>query len=154
MTTMLQRIRGKIMTVLVLLLLTVAVLSVSSCRTPKLGVVNGTLLPCPPRPNCVCSQHSADDNTIAPLAAVEADATWLRLREILASWPRTEIIEETDSYLRAVVVTPLLRFRDDVEFLLDRDAGCIQVRSASRVGYSDLGVNRRRIEQLRTRLSE
>jgi uncharacterized protein (DUF1499 family) len=66
---------------------------------------------------------------------------------------KAKAIASTDNYLYAEFTTPIMRFVDDVEFLLDKDAKVIHVRSASRLGESDLGVNRKRIETLRTKLS-
>jgi uncharacterized protein (DUF1499 family) len=74
---------------------------------------------------------------------------WQRLREVIAARPRARIISETDTWLHAEFTSLVFRFVDDVEFLLDRDAGVIHCRSASRSGRSDFGVNRRRIEELR-----
>ena len=68
---------------------------------------------------------------------------------MLNDQPRTTIYEQTEDYIQARVRTRILRFEDVLEFRLDRAAGQIHVRSASKVGYSDLGVNRRRIESLR-----
>jgi uncharacterized protein (DUF1499 family) len=62
--------------------------------------------------------------------------------------PRVEIVESTDLYVHAVFTTRIMRFKDDVEFLFDPDAGVVQFRSASRVGRSDFGTNRRRMESI------
>ncbi len=131
-------------------LLVAAGLSASSCAAPDLGAVDGRLRPCPSSPNCVGSQDPDESHRIAPLT-FEGDATtaWAKARECVLAWPRTEILEEHDGYLRVVVASRWLRFRDDVELLLVRDAHEIHVRSASRVGHSDLGVNRERVERLR-----
>jgi uncharacterized protein (DUF1499 family) len=72
-----------------------------------------------------------------------------RLERLVASLPRTRIVTRTSEYLHAEFTTRLLRFTDDVEFLLDEKAGAIHVRSASRIGHSDLGTNRRRVETIR-----
>ncbi len=111
------------------------------------------LAPCPSSPNCVCSSDSGRA-AIAPFAIKgDADAAWDALREVLEAEPRTRIETADDTYLHAVATTRIMRFKDDVEFLLDRDAGTIGVRSASRVGYSDLGANRSRVESLRATLA-
>jgi len=70
----------------------------------------------------------------------------------LASLPRTEIVDASDDYLRATVTSRLLRFTDDVEFLLRADLGEIAMRSSSRLGYYDFGVNRERLESIRAAL--
>ena len=63
---------------------------------------------------------------------------------------RAEVTDRAEGYLRAVFKTRLMRFRDDFEARLDAEAGRIHVRSASRLGYSDLGANRKRVEALRS----
>ena len=77
---------------------------------------------------------------------------WRIAREIVKESPRTLIVEETDEYLRAECRSALFRFVDDLELQLRPNEGIIAVRSASRVGYSDLGANRRRVEALRAML--
>ncbi len=112
--------------------------------------VSGILAPCPSSPNCVCSQDPDSDHQIAPLAFTDSpDAAWIRLKRVVGEFPRTRIVEERPDYLRAEFTTAILRFVDDVEFLMDGPGRRIQVRSASRVGHSDLGANRERVEQLR-----
>ncbi len=113
---------------------------------------DGRLAPCPDKPNCVSSLAPADDKRhfIAPIAADEA--AWQRLPGILADMPGFRIIRQEDLYLQAEATTRIWRFVDDVAFLYDPGQSLIHVRSASRVGYSDLGANRRRIEAIRARL--
>ena len=114
-----------------------------------LGVRDGRLKPCPDTPNCVSSQDRGSAS-LAPIAyRGGASAAWQRLTTIVETMPRTTVTQRTGNYLRAEASSRLLGFVDDVEFLLDENAGVIQVRSASRLGYSDLGVNRRRVEQIR-----
>ena len=122
----------------------------------NLGVTDGRLAPCPRSPNCVASQGDSADGThyIAPIAFKgDARAAWRALRETVAASERVKIVDEQDGYLRTEFATKFLGFVDDVEFLLDAPARVIHVRSASRLGYRDLGVNRARIEALRTRLA-
>lgn len=112
-------------------------------------VEQGKLAPCPDTPNCVNSQ-AAGSSAIAPLAYCgDAQLAWARLHAVLSRWPRIRIVAYADGYLRAEARSRVFGFVDDVEFVLDLDAEVIHVRSASRVGYSDFGVNRRRIEKLR-----
>lgn len=126
------------------------ILSLLARRPGNLGVHDGRLVPCPPRPNCVSSQASDADHAIAPLTFPDGpDEAMHRLKRILASWPRTRLITDEDGYLYAECTSRLFRFVDDLECLLDRHSRVIHVRSASRVGRSDLGVNRRRVEALR-----
>ncbi len=124
-------------------------LSLLSSRPANLGVLDGKLAPCPATPNCVCSQ-AGDDHAIQPLRFEgDPDEAWQRLRQVLAARPRTRIVREEDDYLRVECTSLMFRFTDDVEFLLDREAGVIHFRSASRIGKSDLGVNRKRMEEIR-----
>ena len=114
------------------------------------GLVDGKLRACPSKPNCVCSEDPDPAHTIEPLA-FEGDAgeAFGAVLALVSSDPRAEVREASGTYVHAVYRTPLLRFKDDVEFRLDAEAKRIHVRSASRLGYSDLGANRRRIESIR-----
>jgi uncharacterized protein (DUF1499 family) len=115
-------------------------------RPANLGVRDGRLSPCRRSPNCVCSQADPTDREhyIAPLAFAGSIA---ELRRAIESLPRVTVIREAADYLYAEFRTPLLRFVDDVEFA--KAAGVLHVRSASRLGRRDFGVNRRRIEAIR-----
>jgi uncharacterized protein (DUF1499 family) len=128
---------------------------VLSRRPPLLGPQQGRLRPCPDTPNCVCT-HDADHSD--GMAALDAHGHPLelmnRLRILLRSSSGVRIVADEGLYLHAEFRTPVLRFIDDVEFLADETAGVIHVRSASRVGYSDFGTNRRRIEWIRRQLEE
>ncbi|MGK7894776.1 MAG: DUF1499 domain-containing protein [Xenococcus sp. (in: cyanobacteria)] len=120
----------------------------SGTRPTNLGVKDGKLAACPGSPNCVCSQSEDPQSKIDPLSFVSiAD-----LKTIVANMERTTIIEETDNYLYAEFKTKLMGYVDDVEFYLDSNANVVHVRSASRLGKSDLGVNRKRIEEIRSQL--
>jgi len=119
---------------------------------PNLGPREGRLAPCGKAPNCVCSHAGDPPHAIAPLEfSGTAAQAFERLERLIASLPRTRIVTRTGNYLHVDFTTPLLRFTDDVEFLLDEQAGVIHVRSASRIGHSDLGTNRRRVEAIRER---
>jgi uncharacterized protein (DUF1499 family) len=123
-------------------------------RPPVLGPVAGKLLPCPGSPNCVGSQDPDADHWIAPLPVRgTVHEAMTRLKVAVLAEPRTRATEEREGYLRVESTSLLFRFVDDVEFLHDGPAQVIHVRSASRVGHSDLGVNRRRIETLRAALA-
>jgi len=125
-------------------------------RPKTLGVQdNGGLAPCPESPNCVVSREDADaDHAIAPLVYTTDPATAMaHLKQVLQAQPRTEIITETENYLYAEARSRLMGFVDDVEFYLDAPKSVIQVRSASRLGQSDLGVNRDRIETIRSQFT-
>jgi uncharacterized protein (DUF1499 family) len=124
-------------------------------RDPDLTPVDGRLPPCPSSPNCVTSEPGADaEHAVDPLplpAALDAPGAIDRLVAIVQATPRTAVLARTDEVLHATFRTPLLRFTDDVVFRADPAEGVIHVRSASRVGQGDLGVNRRRVEELRAR---
>jgi uncharacterized protein (DUF1499 family) len=118
-------------------------------RPNNLGVKNGRLAPCPASPNCVSSQASDSLHQIAPLSFTSTPEQALsQLKSIIKSLPRTKIITETEDYLYAEFKTALMGFVDDVEFFLDSNSQEIHVRSASRLGYGDLGLNRQRIETI------
>ncbi|MBD2163356.1 DUF1499 domain-containing protein [Calothrix membranacea FACHB-236] len=124
-------------------------------RPNNLGVNNGKLASCPNSPNCVSSQSTDAVHQIAPLTFTSTpEQAIANLKSIIESLPRTQIVTESPDYLYAEFKSALLGFVDDVEFYLDRNANVIQVRSASRLGKSDLGVNRQRIETIRAKFNE
>ena len=121
-----------------------------SKRPANLGVAAGRLAPCPASPNCVGSQADPADaaHFIEPFRYADpSEAAWSRLVRLVSSQPRTRIVTVTDRYLHAEASTAVLRFVDDLEFLLGPAE--VHVRSASRLGRADFGVNRRRVERLR-----
>ena len=142
-------------------LIRIGILLLTTCwlacggRTPEdLGADRGLLAACPNKPNCVSSFADDEDHQIAAFAIEgSAEAAWVALRATVEDTPRVEIMTSSDDYLHAVYVSFVMRYRDDVEFLLQREENQIGVRSASRVGYSDMGVNRKRIEAIREALS-
>ncbi|MGB5163387.1 MAG: DUF1499 domain-containing protein [Thermoanaerobaculia bacterium] len=108
---------------------------------------------CPSTPNCVSSQARDPRHHVAPLRiSGPAESVMTRVSQAVLSLPGARLELATDTYLRARVRTPLFRFVDDLELLLDSEAGLIHVRSASRAGTWDLGANRRRVEKLRRKL--
>jgi len=122
---------------------------------PDLGINNGELTPCPKTPNCVNSQAVGEKQYIQPIryAGTQQEAR-ARLLQILDSLKRTKILTAQENYIRAEFTSTLFRFVDDVEFYFPEEhAGetVIHVRSASRIGYSDLGANRKRIERIRSK---
>ncbi len=122
----------------------------SGKRPDNLGVKDGKLASCPGSPNCVNSQAEDPQSKIEPLPAVSiAD-----LKQVIESMERTKIIEESDNYLYAEFTSKLMGYVDDVEFYLDNNENVIHVRSASRLGKSDLGVNRKRVETIREQLKK
>lgn len=124
-------------------------------RPSTLGLREGRLAPCPASPNCVASDAADATHAIAPFApTISAGDAWRIAHNAVASLSRTTIINDTGSYLHAECTSPILGFVDDLELALDGSGNIIAVRSASRVGYSDLGVNRTRVETLRRTLAD
>ncbi|MDV3240245.1 MAG: DUF1499 domain-containing protein [Methylocaldum sp.] len=110
---------------------------------------------CPDSPNCVSSLSRDQDHYASPFRVdIAPDEAWAALKRVLGAEPRTRVVEEDNErwYLRAEATSRLFRFVDDVEFQLIPEEHLMHVRSASRVGYWDLGVNRRRVERLREAL--
>ncbi|MFP3874689.1 MAG: DUF1499 domain-containing protein [Thiohalophilus sp.] len=142
------------MTLVVIVVVWLVGLSITSRKQPELEMVNGQLQPCPATPNCVCSEFPSKNFHVGPLGySGTSDEAWSRLKRVISDTGGKVIAEKSD-YLRAVYQTPLLRFVDDVEFRLNTDQAVIHVRSASRVGHSDLGANRQRVEKIRARFGE
>ncbi|MDY6837013.1 MAG: DUF1499 domain-containing protein [Thermodesulfobacteriota bacterium] len=132
-------------------------LMLSNCSATKpddLGCTDGRLSPCPDSPNCVSSQSSDKAHYIEPLT-YRGTLTEARkaLVSVIARWPHSEIVQATDDYVRAEFTSRFFGFVDDVEFCMDDDLNMIHVRSSSRVGYFDFGVNRKRIERLRAKFA-
>lgn len=143
-----------VLLVLAALFLALRVVIIPHAPAKAIGVTaEGTLQPCPATPNCVSSQTDKVSAYVAPLS-IEGpiDEALPRLRSVLAQVGPNEIKTETTDYLHAVFTTPLMGYRDDVEFLLDRSAGVVHVRSASRLGRKDFNVNRARVEAIRSAL--
>ncbi|MEM6253916.1 MAG: DUF1499 domain-containing protein [Cyanobacteria bacterium P01_D01_bin.156] len=126
--------------------------SFSGKRPDNLGVTQGQLLACPGTPNCVSTQAETSDNEhyIAPIATDKSPADAIALlKSIIEGMERSTINEATDTYLYAEFSSKLMGFVDDVEFYAAPNSGVIQVRAAARLGKSDLGVNRKRMETIR-----
>lgn len=119
-------------------------------RPKNLGVKDGQLAACPGKPNCVSSQARSARQRVPPLKmSGEPDAAMKRLKEVVNNISGTSLVEESNHYLYFECASKLLGFVDDLEFFCDPAEEAIHVRSASRLGYSDLGVNRKRIEGIR-----
>jgi uncharacterized protein (DUF1499 family) len=113
------------------------------------------LPPCPNSPNCVSSLATDEGHFIAPFKIIgNVEAAWTELKNALISQSRTVITDETGVTLHAQATSLVFRFVDDIDAMLDADAGIIHIRSASRVGYGDFGVNRKRVEKLRSQLQQ
>ena len=138
----------------------VSLLLLTGCAgtMPDLGINNGELTPCPKTPNCVNSQAVGEKHYIQPIRyAGTRQELRARLLQILESEKRTNILTAQENYIRAEFTSALFRFVDDVEFYFpEEQAGetVIHIRSASRIGYSDLGANRKRIEWIRSKFNK
>jgi uncharacterized protein (DUF1499 family) len=127
----------------------------------NLGVRDGKLKPPSRTPNSVSSQADLwpdapqrDYARIAPLPlSGDAKATIARIAALVEDLPGARIVERREDYLYVQFTTALMRYVDDVEFWVDPAAGVVQVRSASRLGSKDFGVNRARVELIRARLA-
>jgi uncharacterized protein (DUF1499 family) len=110
-----------------------------------------SLSPCPSTPNCVSSLETEEEkHRVEPLSwAGDLAQTKARLRKAIEAAGEATFVRETDTYWKVEFRSRFFRFVDDVEFWFDRERNVVDVRSASRVGYSDFGVNRKRIEKIR-----
>jgi len=129
------------------------IMAMLSQKTPEtLGLEQGLLLPCPTSPNCVCSEvHAQDDKIhfVSPIPATEK--SWVKLRQNIIDLGGNIQSDKSD-YLHATFSSPIFRYVDDLELRLDRANNLIHMRSASRIGRSDFGVNRKRVESLKQSL--
>ena len=128
----------------------VAIFLFGCTSAPEKPGADAVLPPCGALPNCVNSHSGKGGSAIAPLLATAKQ--WQELKRWLATQDNWAISVEEADFLQAVVKTPLMRFRDDVQLLYNPQTGVIQVRSSSRLGISDMGTNRSRVESLRTHL--
>lgn len=132
----------------------VAIAGCGGKRPPDIGT--GTLVPCPGTPNCVSSvDPPATPAFVEPFwVSGPPEEAWAAAHETIEGWARVELVALTGRSLHAEVKSFTFRFVDDLELVLHPHGLRIDVRSASRVGRSDLGVNRRRVERLRKALVE
>lgn len=131
----------------------IAVITMTLNTSAQAAKFEKKLALCPKSPNCVSSQAVDADHYIAPLKITgKPEEAWAALKQALTGESRTVITETTDNFLHAEATSLVFRFVDDIHAILDIDAKVIHIRSASRVGFSDLGVNRKRMEKLRLQL--
>lgn len=139
-------------------LVSVILLTGCSGTMTNLGINEGKLQPCPKTPNCINSQSGAEGQKVQSInyTGTQKEAHE-RLLRIIKTEKRTKTLTVQGNYIRVEFTSALFRFVDDVEFYFPEGQageGVIHVRSASRVGYSDLGANRKRIERIRSKLSK
>lgn len=121
----------------------------SGTRPTDIGMQDQRLAPCPDKPNCVTSQNADKAHFIEPLTySGDQNLAYQKLLTVVQKMPGSELITKQNNYLYFEFKSRWLRFVDDAEFLFFPE-NQIQVRSASRLGHSDMGVNRKRIETIR-----
>lgn len=124
-------------------------LSLAGC-SPKGGSTMERMSECPDSPNCVSSMSKMESHFIAPISFTgDPQKAMDRLEKVILSNSRAEIEIKESGYIKAVFTSAVFRFKDDLECLLDKDKNIINIRSASRLGYSDFGVNRARVDEIR-----
>ncbi len=132
--------------IIIFLLLTLPIFAYSNQKI----IPNMKLKQCPSSPNCVSSQSNAESHHIEPLPYKSSvDEAMQKIKQTMLAMPRTKLVEEKDHYLHVEFKSAILRFVDDVEIIVDDSEKVIHLRSASRVGHSDFGANRRRIEEIK-----
>ena len=129
-----------------ILILLIFIFVIGCSGTKPLSI--GQFSKCPDKPNCISSKSSHSQSRIPPLKyqGTQLDAK-KRILTILEKMPRTQLLTNTDKFLHVEFTSKVFRFVDDVEFYFD-ELGVIHFRSASRVGYSDMGVNKSRMEEI------
>jgi len=126
-------------------------LAMLSHRSGNVGLIAGKLRDCPDAPNCVCSECTHNPIEAIHFSAHDKAQRWQQHLDAI-TYLGGKIKKKTDQYMWATFRTPVFRFVDDIELRLDDAAQCIQIRSASRVGHSDFGVNLRRAKQIQQRV--
>jgi uncharacterized protein (DUF1499 family) len=136
------------------MLLIMSLFGCSSNHSYNLGVRNGTLSPCPDSPNCCSSQSIDKDHFIEPLPYKETQQLALeKMITLIQGMKRAKIVTATDNYLHAQFTSAFFRFVDDVELYFEDVTKTIHMRSAARSGYYDFGVNRKRLEAIKSQYS-
>jgi uncharacterized protein (DUF1499 family) len=145
----------QILRLLAISVISMPLFSCSGTRPINLGIRDGRLSACPASPNCVSSDAVDDAHGVAPFQLILLpEEGWRSIRSAVEGLPRTKIISFTDDYIYAECTSAVFGFVDDLELHMRPAEKLIAVRSASRLGYSDLGVNRKRVEGLRSALRE
>jgi uncharacterized protein (DUF1499 family) len=140
----------KLKIVLIILGIIVCLMFIKNNTMPRnLGVNNGKLAKMPSSPNAVSSQAKNEEKQVAPLLYIEDKSkSKLKIESIIGEYQSAEIITNTENYIHVVFSTSKMRFKDDVEFYFDDENKVVHYRSASRIGYSDMGMNRARYDEV------
>ncbi len=145
-----MKIAGSILLILALIAAYMVFQNLKKPATP--GLINGQLAPLPSSPNAVSSQTENTDRYVEPFPfKADSTTTMAALHTMLGEFDSITILSETEKYIHAVSISAKMRYRDDLEFLLDEEENLVHFRSASRVGYSDMGLNRQRYNVLKER---
>ena len=128
---------------------------IAGCGKPNVGLTDGRFAQCPDSPNCVSSMAKDQKHFIEPIA-YEGGRAGARqtMLSVIRSMKRSRIISESDTYIHAEFRSFLFRFVDDVELFFPENTPVIHMKSASRTGYSDFGVNRKRLAEIRQLFNE
>ncbi len=137
-----------------LLTISLLVLGLAACSNTSPVDENGAMSPCPDSPNCVSSRDKGDAFIEPFVLKEDPQQAWPEIIKILKAMPRTEISKQSPGYIHATATSLIFRFTDDLELQLSSDSKTVDVRSASRTGYSDMGVNRERVDELRQALRQ
>ncbi len=114
-----------------------------------IGIMDGKFHPCPKSPNCVSTQSTSEKHKMEPIKySSTLEEAKMKILNIINSLKRSRIKTETDNYIHVEFRTAFFRFVDDVEFYFNESEKAIHFRSAARLGYSDLGVNKKRMENI------
>lgn len=154
--SILNRVLRKLALILIISIGGLYFLSMTSSRPDNLGVAGGKLAKCPSSPNCVSSQAETPEHQMPAIPFQgQPDEMIAKIKQYVESeFPRAKLVSEFDHYLHYEFKSLIFRFVDDVEFLVDDKDSTVQFRSASRVGHSDLGVNRKRMEKISESLKQ
>ena len=137
--------------VIICILVSLVVLGKISQSGNAEGLLNGQLQKCPDKPNCVCSELSDDSDHFTPPLVISGNSTREALKlliEIIIEL-KGEVQTVNETYVSATFSSPLFEFVDDLEMRVDVAKNIIHIRSASRVGYSDFGANKKRVELIK-----
>ena len=137
--------------VIVAVLVLFFILAQSSSSGVAIGIVDGRLARCTSKPNCVCSEYKEDAaHYIEPILISRDNSAKIKTALKTAIQKMAgNIVSETDNYIAVTFTSRLFGFVDDLEIRIDTDNNLVQLRSASRVGYSDAGINKQRIQRLK-----
>ncbi|MBI9014170.1 MAG: DUF1499 domain-containing protein [Clostridiales bacterium] len=135
--------------ILAVVLIVVLVMMSKNMKTPELGVEDGLFKPLSSKPNGVSTQTKDEDKLVEPLPfSKDLDSTKALIIEVCKSYGDVKIVKEERNYIHVVFTTGKMKYNDDAEFYFDENSQLVHYRSESRIGYSDMGLNRERYDAL------